>query len=166
MKRVPIERLYEVFTLDAENGVLYWKQKIAKKVVVGARAGSLRRDGYYRVQVNHTALLVHHVVFAMVYGRWPLELDHANQNPSDNSLANLREATRSENNYNRCTKPCATSGLKGVFMQARGKTWVARLTHKKVKRRVGGFKTKELALEFLELWRDMAHGVFANHEAY
>jgi hypothetical protein len=164
MRQIPIERLREVLTLDEKTGDLYWKSKIASKVVVGTKAGSVRHDGYTFIQIDKTPLLAHHIVFALTHGRWPeLELDHINGNPADNRACNIREATRSENNYNRVTPSHNTSGIKGVFKQKRGTTWTVRLTVNKVLRRVGGFETKELAAEFLELWRSMAHGKFANN---
>ena len=161
MSSIPISRLHDVFTLDADTGKLFWKIKIANKIVVGSPAGWSRKDGYQQVQVDKERALVHHVVFAMTNGYWPKEIDHINGNPADNRICNLREASRTENNYNRVIASNNTSGYKGVFKQARGVTWSVRLKCKKVLRRVGGFKTKELAKEFLDLWRDMAHHNFA-----
>jgi hypothetical protein len=162
--RLSIERLREVLDLDTETGVLTWRVKIAKKTVVGAPAGSQRHDGYITLQIEKVRVLAHHAVFALVYGRWPVkELDHANGNPADNRPCNLREANRHTNNYNRRTPSNNTSGIKGVFKQARGKCWHARLTTNGVLQRVGGFQTKEQATDFLDLWRDMSHGEFAKH---
>jgi len=164
MKQKPtVERLREVFTLDSDTGELFWRVKIADKVVVGAKAGSKRADGYVRVQVDKVRLLVHQVVFALTHGDWAgCELDHANGNPSDNSPKNLRKADRFKNNYNRRVAKHNTSGTKGVFKQKQGICWNARLTTNGVLKRIGGFRTKEQASEFLDLWRAMAHGDFAN----
>lgn len=166
-KRLPIDYLRQVLELDEATGILRWKQKIAKKIIVGSVAGSERHDGYKRIQINKIGMLLHHVVFALLNDRWPnKELDHANGNPSDNRPCNLRESDRHTNNYNRCTPQHNTSGIKGVFQQKTGKCWNARLATNSVLKRVSGFGSKEEANEFLQLWRSMAHGEFANNGAY
>jgi hypothetical protein len=157
-----ILELENVLTCDFELGKLFWKKKVASKVVVGQEAGSTRADGYKLIQVNKRRYLVHQVIFALKHKYFAKELDHINGNPFDNRVENLRAVNRHENNYNRRTPSHNTSGIKGVFMQKRGKTWSARLTTKSKLFRVGGFATKELAFEFLTLWRELAHGVYAN----
>lgn len=165
MDKLTIDRLREVLELDPSTGTLFWKQKVAKKIVIGTEAGYVRPDGYKIVQIDKARILNHHAVFALTYGRWPAsELDHVNRNPADNRPCNLREASRCENNYNRGKPKHNTSGIKGVFKQRKGKTWSARLTTNKVLKRVGGFETPQLAHEFLELWRSIAHGEFAHGE--
>lgn len=157
-----IKTLNETFVLDKNSGNLYWNKKVARKIIVGSEAGSSRPDGYKYVQLNKYVLAVHHVVYAMTHGYWPIEIDHADGNPSNNKPENLRESTRSENNYNRVTPSHNTSGYKGVFKQKKGKSWSVRLTVNKVLHRISGFETKELAKEFLDLMRLELHGQYAH----
>jgi len=165
-KRPDIEELRSILDLEENTGILRWKKKIAKKVVVGEEAGRTIQHGYKTVQVNKIRLLSHHIVFAFMHNRWPTEVDHINNDPSDNRPCNLREATRSQNNWNMRKPVHNTSGIKGVFRQRKGKTWTVRLKIRSKLYRVGKFETAEMASEFLDLFRSMAHGEFANSGAY
>jgi hypothetical protein len=167
MKHRPdIDEIRSILDLDAETGALRWKQKIAKKVVVGAEAGRPMSNGYKRIQIDKVRLLAHHVVFALTHNYWPSEIDHINNDPSDNRPCNLREVTRSQNNWNTRKPTHNTSGVKGVFKQRSGVTWTVRLKCYGKLYRVGKFPTAGSASEFLDLFRSMAHGEFANSGAY
>jgi hypothetical protein len=93
-------------------------------------------------------------------GRWPTcQVDHINRNPSDNRWSNLREAGRSENNFNRIRYP--NSGFKGVYPS--GKKWIARICLKGGKYvTVGTFNTAEEAALARDNRLKIYHGEFAN----
>jgi hypothetical protein len=55
------------------------------------------------------------------------------------------------------------SGYKGVSFHKRIQKWRAQIALHKVVKHLGYFETKELAVEFIELARDMLHNNFANH---
>lgn len=63
----------------------------------------------------------------MAYGKWPTPtVDHRNRNGLDNRLINLREATRSQNQFNRGIPKNNISGVAGVnWHQTKGK-WLVR----------------------------------------
>ncbi|MDY6326802.1 MAG: HNH endonuclease signature motif containing protein [Bacteroidales bacterium] len=60
---------------------------------------------------------LHHLVWVLVYGRFPKLIDHINGNPKDNRIENLREVSQSENDMNRvwAWKPNPSTGLPGVY---------------------------------------------------
>jgi hypothetical protein len=66
-------------------------------------------------------------------------VDHINRNGLDNREANVRQATNSENNYNR-RKPNknTSSKYKGVYRH-RGKTWRAMIKVNKKNMHIGSF---------------------------
>jgi hypothetical protein len=81
---------------EVKNDGLYRKD--------GTRAGTLRSDGYRVITImkpKKQVMLEHRVVWLMTYGNLPKELDHIDRDKSNNSISNLREATRSENNRNK-----------------------------------------------------------------
>lgn len=151
---------------DESNGLLYWKYRedAPKKWnsrFAGKPAGWKNDLGYFCVSINNTKYKVHRIVFMMHHGYLPEEVDHINNDRSDNRIENLRAANATNNKHNSLKAKNNTSGIKGVSWHKT--SWRCFLWNKNKSKEVGGFKTKELAKEFIELWREMAHGQFANH---
>jgi hypothetical protein len=118
--------------------------------------------GYMRLQVNHRKYYVHQIVFLLHHGFLPKCIDHADGNQKNNKIDNLRAATVSENMRNTKRSTINTSGVKGVHFNKQKLKWQAKLTiNGKQIARV--FDSKELAIDFMELFREIVHGQFANH---
>lgn len=150
---------------EYRDGALYWKTMVTTKTGkrVGQAAGYIHPTGYRLISVQGYQYKAHRLMFLYHYGYIPEFVDHINGNRADNRIENLRAATQSENVRN-CflTKPNA-AGIKGVSKLKNSDKWRCRLTVNKTTSCVTGFDTKEFAQEFVELWREMAHGDFANH---
>ena len=105
--------LQQRYTYDAECGVVRNRRN---HVVKGFDNGC----GYFilnaRVDGSRHEIQLHRLVWALVYGKFPKQIDHINGNPKDNRVENLREVTPSENDMNRvwAWKPNAKTGLPGV----------------------------------------------------
>jgi len=86
--------------LDYVDGILYWKQSRghAKQ---GCPAGRNVKNGYMQTCINRVRLLNHQIVFMMFHGFIPDEIDHINQQVTDNRIENLRATNRSDNLKNR-----------------------------------------------------------------
>lgn len=107
-----IARLVELLELRADTGILLWKRN-------GNRAGSLSKNGYRHVRVDGTLVPEHRIIFAIAHGVWPSnQIDHINGVPSDNRVANLRDATPAENARNTKAHFDNRSGFKGVTMRS------------------------------------------------
>ena len=82
--------------------------------------GVMQSNGYIRVNIffqgEKFKLWKHRLVFFLVYGRFPKEIDHINGIKTDNRIENLREVSGSENCQNRdCKwKKNPDSGLPGI----------------------------------------------------
>jgi hypothetical protein len=150
---------------EYRDGELFWKELVTTKTGkrIGTVAGYIHPLGYRIISVHGHQYKAHRLVFLYHHGYIPEFIDHANGIKDDNRIENLREATKSENNRNIGTPRHNTSGIKGVSKMPRLETWRARLSINGKLFQAGGFKTKELAAEFLELWREYAHEKFANH---
>jgi hypothetical protein len=162
MSTLTQEEAHRLF--EYRDGVLYWKEMVTNRTGkrVGKVAGYVHPTGYRVISVHGYQYKAHRLIFMYHHGYMPEFIDHANGIKDDNRIENLRKATKAENCRN-CKIPSHnTSGVKGVSKMPNHKNWRARLSINGKLLQVGGFETKELATEFIELWRSIAHGEFAN----
>lgn len=119
--------------------------------------------GYYRGNVFDRNILAHRAAWAIYYGEHPrADIDHINGNPLDNRLANLRQATRSENMANSRSARGKTSKYLGVsFDKSRGK-WAAELTTNYKKHRLGRFHSEVEAARAYDVAAMRLHGDYAH----
>lgn len=143
MTRLPsLERLREVLRYEADTGVFTWRVQLSPNGLVGARAGTLKVDGYRKIGIDGAQHAEHRLAWLYHYGTPPAgPIDHANTLKFDNRIANLREATHSQNAFNRN----ARTEFKGVKFQA-GRYHASIRTGKAGERLyLGSFATPEAA---------------------
>ena len=108
-----VRHLKERYRYDAEQGVVRNRKGQVIK-------GYDDKDGYLvldvRIKNGREFVKLHQLVWTLVYGTFPKQIDHINGNPTDNRIENLREVSFSENDMNRvwAWKPNAKTGLPGV----------------------------------------------------
>jgi hypothetical protein len=97
----PIEVLRTYFTYDSETGIIYRKNKHRGKAGYTTSRGRTLISFSYGGRVY--TLQASRLAWALWYGEDPgdIEVDHKNRKPYDNSITNLRLATRKTNNENR-----------------------------------------------------------------
>jgi hypothetical protein len=149
-----VERLRKILFYAPETG-LFTRN-------IGGIAGSLRKDGYWWIMIDGQRYFSHRLAWFYMTGEWPIaDLDHKNSNKSDNRWANLRQASRSQNNSNARIYKNNTSGFKGVsWHKARGK-WVARIMVDKRSFSLGYFDSAEEAYSAYCIAAPKYHGEFA-----
>ena len=119
------ERVRGLFEYNPDTGKLTNRVN-RKQSRAGEEAGSFNSKGARRVKIDNCEHLVHRLIWLYVYGKFPNhQVDHVNGNPSDNRIANLREATSSENNQNRRQMGNNTSGYRGVTKHKQTGKWQA-----------------------------------------
>lgn len=153
------QRALDLF--DYQDGQLYWRVKKSYRVEIGKEAGCKNSHGYCVVRVDGVLYGVHRIVFLMHHGYLPKYIDHADGNSLNNSIENLREATASQNAYNKPAQSNNKSGEKGVRWHKQIKHWCVEIQVNKVKHYLGIYKDLELAALVASEARDLYHGKFA-----
>jgi len=154
------EYLHSIF--QYKDGNLYRKNSIGNKKI-GDIVGSKTYDGYMRTKINKKSILIHRLIFFMAYGYFPLCIDHINGNKLDNRLENLREATFSQNQYNRKVNSNTFSKIKGIYWNKALKKWHAKCGVNGIRKHIGYFFNIDDAIQELQEYRMMHHGIFLNN---
>jgi len=138
------ELLRELLRYEPETGKLFWRVRPSSmfktvrtadawnRLYAGKEALTADNGAGYRVgDIFGQTMRSHRVIWAIVYGEWPDNIDHINGVRDDNRWHNLRSVSRHGNMQNTARRADNKSGVTGVcWVKARGK-W-------EVKIRVGG----------------------------
>ena len=90
------------------------------------------------------------------------EVDHINQDKTDNRRCNLRECTRSQNMMNINLVSRNTSGTKGVYLNKKTNKWYAQIGINSTKHCLGTFQSKGEAINARRQAERDHFGEFAN----
>lgn len=151
-------RLRELFDYDASTGeFIVLKRRARMTTQIGDRVGgSAQRNGYMRLSVDKREYMFHRLVWFWNHGRWPTEhIDHIDGDRKNNRIANLREATQSENNQNKkSASRRSKSGLLGVFWIEKQKHFIAVIRVNGKGKYLGAFQDPQIAYQrYLEAKR-------------
>lgn len=107
----------------APREMLRWNGRYAGKPALtqcdpaGYLVGVLRRERY----------MAHRVIWKLVTGQDPDQVDHINGVKHDNRIENLRNADRVQNNRNAKQRRDNTSGVTGVHFHGASKKWCVKV---------------------------------------
>ncbi|QIG75061.1 HNH endonuclease protein [Rhizobium phage RHph_I3_18] len=140
------EQVRHLFNYDPQTGIFTWRNHPKAPSWVGKRAGSRRPDGYRQILILGRLYLEHRIAWLFVTGEFPpQEIDHIDQNPSNNALSNLRPASRELNEVNKGLQKNNTSGYRGVSWSNQYQKWRASLWHHGKNKYLGAYDDKEEA---------------------
>lgn len=143
--------LLEVFIYNPDTGFFVNREYRGPRALPGQRSGSFAKDGYRRLKVRGHTISEHRAAWLYHYGTHPEgQIDHINGDPSDNRIANLREATNAENQQNLRKKRNTISGVTGVTWNSAKKKWQARIGIRRSRVFLGYFGSLEDAAEAYE----------------
>jgi hypothetical protein len=163
-----------MLTYEPNSGLFVWKIKDASwpdfkrwnARYAGKTAGHVDPRGYIHIGVKmlkRHKILAHKLAWFVVTGTSPAgEIDHINQNTSDNRIVNLRDVTKSENQRNATLKKTNTSGTVGVTWHAQRKKWQAQAGISGRHQYLGLFSDKQEAEKVAREFRDR-NGFTQNH---
>ena len=171
--------LRQILRYDAEAGKLFWMIRPAEMFNDGVQtaehsaarwnsrwAGSeaftaLDSAGYRRGRIFGKDYIAHRVIWARQTGEWPKALvDHKDTDRSNNRWDNLRQATHSQNQWNKRLSLANTSGFKGVSLHKRAGKWQATISLNGKQRHLGYFDSPEQAAHRVSAERCALHTEF------
>ena len=166
LDKLRITAIRETYSYDPETGVVSWKRKTNRCVVIGSEAGFYWRSGrnvYRRLMLNGVGIFAHVVAFVLTHYRFPLGvIDHINGIGTDNRLSNLREVSHTDNLRNQRRSSANTSGHMGVDFHHASGQWRARIIVDQRERHLGIFNSYGEAVSARKA-AETLYGFSANH---
>ena len=125
----------ELLTYNPDTGKLFWKERplkyfknqnpnyakrwnnrwVGKEALTSINRRKSGQIARLRGGFFGKKYCTHRIVWLIYYGEWPKnQIDHINQDPTDNRIENLRDVTHVENNRNRTLQNNSTTGYIGV----------------------------------------------------
>jgi len=143
-----VDRLKELLHYEPTTGLFTVIRRRRNQLQIGDTVGHKVQRGYVSIHIDGRGYLAHRLAWLYMTGKWPIaEIDHANCDTSDNRIANLREASRSQNVRNSRLRCNNHSGYKGVRLHKKTGLWQARITLKGHDQSLGYFRRPEDAHE-------------------
>ena len=172
----------ELLTYNPDTGKLFWKERPAKyfknpkmsikswntnwsgkealTAITCSRAGRIARLNGFVLNKSYYA---HLIAWLIYYGEWPKnEIDHINQDPTDNRIENLRDVTHAENNKNQSLHSNNTSGYMGVSFETSKNKYSAKISINGVGKFLGYYDTAEEAATARKI-ASINHNFHPNH---
>lgn len=138
----------EILHYDSKTGIFTWKVMLSRRGMPGAVAGRFNTKNRIKIGINNREYMAHRLAWLYMTGSWPkYEIDHWDENQSNNRWKNLRHATPSENHRNRGPQRNNKTGQKGVCYYKARNYFIAFIKHKGKQHILGYFKTLEEAVE-------------------
>jgi hypothetical protein len=143
------DKLKEILHYDPVTGIFRWRLVAnINQVKPWDVAGSTSGQKYIEIMIYGKSYKAHRLAWLYITGAWPvLHIDHIDGIRSNNSWANLREATMKQNMENKKRNRNNTSGHSGVSWHKTSKKWLARLGHNQNRIFLGYFESFEDAVQ-------------------
>lgn len=157
------EHLKTQLHYDPLTGALSWL--VAKPgILAGTPINTISGDGLYKVVgLDYKTYKQHRLIWLYMTGVLPVqEVDHRDGDGTNNTWANLRLASSSENSMNQRKRTDNTSGVKGVSWDTQVSKWRVQI-HKAGRRYQSLHTTLEAAALAATNLRSKLHGEFVNH---
>lgn len=169
------DELKQLLHYDPSTGFFRWLVSTSNRSPKGSIAGGISiQSGYVTIGVLGKRYQAHRLAVLYMKGYLPKEdVDHVDHIRSNNAWVNLREATRSENNYNRSVEKerPSNTGVKGISFNSRWGRYDCGIKSATSRYRksfsIRDYTSQEDALLAAIAWvqavRDFAHKEFAQH---
>ena len=121
------EYLKTLFNYDEDSGIVTHKYvpKYSKNKVGNIAGYFHKKTGYIKIMISGKSYQMHRLIWIMIHGTEPKNIDHINGKRSDNSKLNLRSVSSAENSKNMKKSKANTSGKMGVYWRKDNQRWMA-----------------------------------------
>ena len=160
MKSVTQKSLLNVFKYSPETGLVthLWDSASGLR---GEPVGFKHSEGYLSVSIGGKEYLLHRIIWLMVTGEWPTQVDHENHNRTDNKWGNLRDVISQQNQMNMGKRENNSSGVQGVRVLPSGKFCAYIMVNRK-QLSLGSYDDLEDAISARKS-AEKVHGFHENH---
>jgi hypothetical protein len=171
------EIVREFLDYDTETGILTWRYrdrkwfktdrscKIWNTQFSGKEAfTALSSDGYFCGRILDKRYQAHRIIWLLMTGKWPEEVDHINHDKKDNRQLNLREVSHQENGKNQ-SKQKNRIGYTGISWYKRYDKWRAYIKIDDKNISLGYFNLLEDAIMARKA-AELKYGFHKNHGDY
>lgn len=165
----PKEELDRLLRYEPTTGRLFWRKRAEDMFTDGGHSAAHTcakwnsrfagkealtkvNLGYRCGRLNYRYVLAHRVIWKLMTGEEPVEVDHIDGDRANNRWKNLRHVTSAGNNRNAARRSDNTSGVVGVVWHKRRRKWMAGTS-------IGG------KYQFLGLFNDFDEAVAARKAA-
>lgn len=155
------EEALMLFSYAPDTGIVT-RRVSAGNAKAGSVAGNDDGNGYLKLCSSGRYYKLHRVIWLIVHGEWPDQIDHINGVRDDNRLINLRAVTCSENSLNQAINSRNTSGDMGVYWHKNISRWLASIKINNRQRHLGSFSNKEDAIKARK-YAEKEYGFHQNH---
>ena len=147
--------LKELIYYDEKTGEFIWKERQKHHFNIKDNRYSYRtwntrysntiadklnnKTGYKSVRINKKHYLSHRLVFLYLYNYWPIEIDHIDNDKTNNRINNLREVDSFINKQNIKIRKDCKSGVSGVRYDKIRNKWHVSITINKKFKFIGRF---------------------------
>lgn len=160
MAKIPSqEELRALLHYDPETGVLTWKPRPATMFANDRDAAKwnarfagkealtgVNSDGYRKGTIWSAPCKAHRIIWMMVHGVDPIQIDHIDGNRLNNRISNLRNVSHLENVRNRRFSRTNSTGIVGVSFDKRARRFKAYIDSNCIKLHLGSFNSLDDAI--------------------
>ncbi len=151
VEKLTAARLREVLHYDPDTGIfircanVFAGQHASVKIAcAGDVAGYYRPDGYLEINVDGCRYYGHRLAWLYMTGAWPAQqIDHRDNDPSNNRWSNLRDVSPSVNQENKASAyRNSKTGVRGITVCKQTGRFIVFIK----RRNVGRFRTLDDAI--------------------
>jgi hypothetical protein len=146
--------LLQLLRYEPETGKLFWRERGVEWFEgSAARSAShignlwnvryagreaftaVNGNGYFSGHILGSSAVAHRIIWKLVHGYDPDQIDHINGSRIDNRVPNLREVSAAENTQNQKRRDDNTTGMTGIYRYAHERKhmmWLVRIGSKHI----------------------------------